>query len=144
MQQIESPDCTELATLCQQLADHARELDLNPAWPQASMDLCGKAGVYRWFHDRHWQGYQWSQRDVIRGYLALSSACLTTTFVITQRTGACQRIERSDNEELKAELLPKLVSGEIFATVGISHLTTSRQHLSRPVLRATLDESTME
>ncbi len=29
-----------------------------------------------------------------------------------------------------------MVSGEAFATVGISHLTTSRRHLSRPVLAA--------
>ncbi|MGE3777233.1 MAG: acyl-CoA dehydrogenase, partial [Pirellulaceae bacterium] len=64
-------------------------------------------------------------------------ACLTTTFVITQRTGACQRIERSGNEEIKRRLLPDLIQGKFFATVGISHLTTSRRHLSQPVLRAT-------
>src|SRR5690606_11846943 len=29
-----------------------------------------------------------------------------------------------------------LASGATFATVGISHLTTSRRHLKRPVLRA--------
>jgi alkylation response protein AidB-like acyl-CoA dehydrogenase len=34
-------------------------------------------------------------------------------------------------------LLPRLASGELFATVGISHLTTSRRHLTRPVLAAT-------
>jgi alkylation response protein AidB-like acyl-CoA dehydrogenase len=32
--------------------------------------------------------------------------------------------------------LPDLLSGRTFATVGISHLTTSRQHLAQPVLRA--------
>src|SRR5262249_6655780 len=32
-------------------------------------------------------------------------------------------------------LLPPLVSGESFATVGISHLTTSRRHLGQSVLR---------
>jgi alkylation response protein AidB-like acyl-CoA dehydrogenase len=37
---------------------------------------------------------------------------------------------------LKARLLPRLASGELFATVGISHLTTSRRHLGRPVLTA--------
>jgi alkylation response protein AidB-like acyl-CoA dehydrogenase len=34
-------------------------------------------------------------------------------------------------------LLPDLVQGATFATVGISHLTTSRRHLARPVLSAT-------
>lgn len=72
----------------------------------------------------------------MRGYLELSAACLTTTFAITQRTGACRRIEASENEALKARLLPDLCSGKSYATVGISHLTTSRRHLARPVLRA--------
>jgi alkylation response protein AidB-like acyl-CoA dehydrogenase len=73
---------------------------------------------------------------VTRGYLRLSAACLTTTFIITQRTGACMRIAGSDNEALKARLLPDLAAGKTFATVGISHLTTSRRHLAKPVLSA--------
>ena len=32
--------------------------------------------------------------------------------------------------------MPGLASGELFATVGISHLTTSRRHLAKPVLTA--------
>jgi alkylation response protein AidB-like acyl-CoA dehydrogenase len=68
--------------------------------------------------------------------LALSAACLTTTFILTQRTGACRRIEGCDNDALKQRLLPGLASGELFATVGISHLTTSRRHLAKPVLTA--------
>jgi alkylation response protein AidB-like acyl-CoA dehydrogenase len=61
---------------------------------------------------------------------------LTTTFIITQRSGACSRIAASGNHAAKEELLPRLLGGETFATVGISHLTTSRQHVGRPVLRA--------
>jgi alkylation response protein AidB-like acyl-CoA dehydrogenase len=73
---------------------------------------------------------------VIRGFMALASACLTTTFILTQRTGACRRIAHSHNERLHDRLLPGLVSGELFSTIGISHLTTSRRHLGRPVLAA--------
>jgi alkylation response protein AidB-like acyl-CoA dehydrogenase len=72
----------------------------------------------------------------VRGYFALSAACLTTTFVLTQRTGACRRIEGCANEALKQRLLPGLANGKLFATVGISHLTTSRRHLGKPVLTA--------
>ncbi len=93
-------------------------------------------GVFEWFMPRHWGGQEWSELDITRGYLRLGAACLTTAFVITQRTGACQRIAGSDNEVAKARLLGGLVSGETFATVGISHLTTSRRHLARPVLVA--------
>lgn len=71
------------------------------------------------------------------GYLKLSAACLTTTFILTQRTGACRRIAGSENAFAKDALLPDLLAGRTFATVGISHLTTSRRHLAKPVLRAT-------
>jgi alkylation response protein AidB-like acyl-CoA dehydrogenase len=98
--------------------------------------LCGEAGVYRWFMPRQWGGFEWSELDITRGYLRLGAACLTTAFIITQRSGACQRIAGSDNEAAKARLLAALTSGETFATVGISHLTTSRRHLAQPVLRA--------
>src|SRR5262249_37897989 len=74
--------------------------------------------------------------QTVRGYLALASACLTTAFILTQRTGACRRIAGCANEGLKERLLPGLASGELFATVGISHLTTSRRHLGKPVLTA--------
>jgi alkylation response protein AidB-like acyl-CoA dehydrogenase len=82
-------------------------------------------------------GQGWSEAAVVRGYLKLSAACLTTTFVITQRSGAMSRIAASENEWVRGELLPNLLSGKSFATVGISHLTTSRQHLSQPVMRVT-------
>ena len=42
----------------------------------------------------------------------------------------------SENESIKAELLPKFISGELFTTVGISHLSTSRQHLRKPAVLA--------
>ncbi|MCG8448606.1 MAG: acyl-CoA/acyl-ACP dehydrogenase [Pirellulales bacterium] len=133
---ISSPDDPALAELCEQLAKLAPELDLSGDWPTRQLELCGQYGVYEWFIEPGWGGQGWSQEDVIRGYLALSSACLTTTFILTQRTGACGRIASSKNQGLKDLLLPNLVQGNCFATVGISHLTTSRRHLSRPVLRA--------
>ena len=37
---------------------------------------------------------------------------------------------------MKSGLLPPLCRGETFATVGISHLTTSRQHLAQPAVTA--------
>ncbi|MBX3411632.1 MAG: acyl-CoA/acyl-ACP dehydrogenase [Pirellulales bacterium] len=134
--QITTPDDPALAQLCHELSAHATALDVSEAWPEHQLKLCGEYGVYRWFSGQRWGGCDWSEGDVIRGYLRLSAACLTTTFILTQRAGACRRIEASDNEALKAELLPPLVEGSAFSTVGISHLTTSRRHLGRPALVA--------
>ncbi len=70
-------------------------------------------------------------------YVWLASGCLTTAFVMTQRSAALRRIETSENEFARTKLLASIQSGNSFATVGISHLTTSRRHLSQPPLRAT-------
>ncbi|MEX0978132.1 MAG: acyl-CoA dehydrogenase family protein [Pirellulales bacterium] len=133
---VNSPDAPALERLCDRLIQLGGELDRSENWPHEQLKQCGEAGVFGWFMPRHWGGQEWSETDIIRGYLRLGAACLTTTFIITQRTGACLRIERSDNEALKERLLRPLVLGESFATVGISHLTTSRRHLAQPVLMA--------
>ena len=127
---------TAMSDLCDQLAHLASETGADLAWPVERLRRCGEYGVFEWFMPEQWGGQAWDDAAIIRGYLRLSAACLTTTFVITQRTGACRRIAACDNEPLKESLLPSLVSGDTFATVGISHLTTSRQHLAKPVLRA--------
>jgi alkylation response protein AidB-like acyl-CoA dehydrogenase len=92
--------------------------------------------VYRWFLPPTQGGLGWSEADQIRGYLRLAAADLTTTFVITQFIGACKRIASSTNPVPRERFLADLLAGNRFATVGISHLTTSSRHLNAPVLRA--------
>ena len=138
---IRDPDDPAMEELCQQLASRCRSLSTldsqgNAPWPQQQLELCGQYGVYEWFLDPSMGGQGWIDVDLVRGYLALSAACLTTTFIITQRTGACRRIEGSGNEHACQQLLPGLLTGETFSTVGLSHLTTSHRHLGRPVLHA--------
>jgi alkylation response protein AidB-like acyl-CoA dehydrogenase len=133
---ITSPNHPALAVLCNRLAELAVDLDRQPRWPAEQLRRCGEYGVYEWFIDPQWGGQGWGEEDIARGYHALAAACITTAFILTQRTGASKRIAGCDNETLKSRLLPKLATNESFATVGISHLTTSRQHLSNPALAA--------
>lgn len=100
------------------------------------MRWCAELGLFRWFIPKAYGGWGWSETQIMEGYLAISQNCLTTAFVITQWQAACRRIVASENQLLKDRLLPQMASGEKFATVGISHLTTSRQHVSQPVLMA--------
>jgi alkylation response protein AidB-like acyl-CoA dehydrogenase len=122
--------------LCQRLRKSAASLDLACIWPREQLQWCAQAGVFRWFIPEAYGGLGWSERQVLHGYLALSQSCLTTTFILTQWNAACRRIMASDNAEQRQQLLPHMASGQMFATVGISHLTTSRQHLGKPVLSA--------
>lgn len=139
---IESPDSPSLDSLCKLLSSHADRWKSPSDWPAESLAACAQAGVFRWFMPPSSGGFGWDDSDQTRGYLRLAAADLTTTFIITQFIGACRRIAGSDNSSAAERWLPSLISGDAFATVGISHLTTSRRHLGKPVLAATpLDDS---
>jgi alkylation response protein AidB-like acyl-CoA dehydrogenase len=129
--------------LLRKLADRSGALDAGQQWPVEQFALLAEAGVLGWVIPREFGGSAIGERELIGGYVQLAAACLTTTFVLTQRNGACQRIAASPNETLKAELLPRLAWGELFATVGISHLTTSRQHLRLPAVQVVDEGSTL-
>ena len=136
MPQILSPDDPALDELCAALRTRADALDIAGNWPAEQLRLCAEYGVYRWFLPEWCGGLAWSEADVLRGYWRLGAACLITTFILTQRTGACRRIADSDNRTMHERWLPGLAEGSLFATVGISHLTTSRRHLQRPAMCA--------
>ncbi len=131
----------ELASLCENLKKHAGQLVSSEQWPDQQLRWCAEAGVFKWFISNEYDGIELPYEKTVAGYVRLASVCLTTTFVITQRTGACKRILASENEGLKRDLLPPLARGDIFATVGLSHLTTSHRHVGEPVLSARRDSS---
>jgi alkylation response protein AidB-like acyl-CoA dehydrogenase len=133
---VESPYGKSLDELCQRLR---RRLGVQRGvehWPEASLGDCARSGVYRWFLPESQGGLGWTEREQTLGYLRLAEADLTTTFVITQLMGAIRRIAGAERDAVAKEWLEPLLSGERFATVGISHLTTSRRHLQSPALSA--------
>ncbi len=115
------------------LAAGARAADEDARWPAASWDWLRRAGVLRWSIPAAYGGLDLPAGELLDGYQRLAGACLTTCFILSQREGACRRIRDHGNAALREELLPGLARGRLFATVGLSHLTTSRQHL-RPSL----------
>ncbi|MGH7192848.1 MAG: acyl-CoA dehydrogenase family protein [Candidatus Saccharimonadales bacterium] len=133
---ITSPDDPLLDELCRELAARADALDATGQWPAEQLDLCRQYGVNRWFVAPEWGGTGCSEFDLMRGLLRLSAACLSTAFVLTQPLGVCRRLVAGENAELRDDLLPRLAAGEVFATVSLAHLTTSRRHVTRPVLAA--------
>jgi alkylation response protein AidB-like acyl-CoA dehydrogenase len=126
---------TEFERLCSTLRSMSGQLDQPDSWPGSQFERLAEAGVLGWVIPRQFGGSEIAPEELTRGYELLSAACLTTTFVLTQRNGACQRIAGCENDVLKDELLPGLCTGETFATVGISHLSTSGQHLRTPAVQ---------
>jgi alkylation response protein AidB-like acyl-CoA dehydrogenase len=125
------------------LSEHAADADGTTAWPEASWDALRCAGVPAWTVPTAYGGAELGPLELLAGYRQLAGACLTTCFLLSQRDAAVRRIRDSGNEELRRKLLPPLARGESFATVGLSQLTTSRQH-TRPALVGRLEGGRLE
>src|SRR5205807_10099548 len=110
------------------LVRNANHADAAPAWPAESWEAVRRAGVLRWCIPAAYGGEAREGVGLLEGYEQLASACLTTCFILSQRDAACRRLRDSDNEGLRKSLLPALAAGQSFSTVGLSQLTTSRQH----------------
>ena len=135
-QRITSPEGPEMERLCRELQGLCAEADQTGRWPEDAIRFLAESGAIEWYVPRAYGGQEWDETSLSKAYLALSEAFLSATFILTQWAGACRRIAGCENESLKERLLPGLLTGETFATVGISHLTTSRRHLARPALTA--------
>ena len=125
-----------LSQLCERLATLSASSVNGQSWPDEQLELLEQADVYRWLVPQHLGGLEWGAAQIAAAYVELASACLTTTFILTQRVAAIRRIYTSDNIPLRDRLLAGILAGNTQATVGISHLTTSRQHLGKPACRA--------
>ncbi len=110
------------------LSDHAEAADRDPAWPEASWEVGRRAGVLEWAIPTNYGGRGLDGPTLLLGYERLAAACLTTAFILSQRDAAVRRIRDSGREDLCRDLLRPLACGGRFATVGLSQLTTSRQH----------------
>jgi butyryl-CoA dehydrogenase len=123
------------------LAAHAAAADVEQSWPTASWQELCRAGVPGWCIPQEDGGQGLHGVELLEKYESLAAACLTTCFILSQRDAACRRICDSANEVLRRELLPPLASGERFATVGLSQLTTSRQHVQPTLLARTVGDA---
>ena len=110
--------------------------ELTGEWPSERLASLREFGVFRWGLPVEFGGLPVTRSQLLEGYVELSRLCLTTAFILTQRDAACHRIAASPNLELRQNLLPEHCSGRAMTTVGISHLSTSRQHWSRPSVQA--------
>jgi len=125
-----------LAALPQELRDLAAA-DPPGCWPETQWRHLIHAGAARWNIPRDFHGDGWTSLQLLHAYRDIARGSLVAAFLLTQRNAACQRIDSSPNDTARQQLLTALARNEFFATVGISHLTTSRQHLPIPSVVAT-------
>lgn len=128
-------ECPLPGAVLDRLAAGAEYADRSPDWPRASWDAIRSAGVPAWPVPEEYGGDGRSHAETLRGGEAIASACLTTSFILTQQEAAARLLLKGP-PHLKDRFLPGVAAGESFLTVGLSHLTTSRQDRG-PALRAT-------
>lgn len=118
------------------IRDRATGCDIAGKWPAEDLADLGRAGFWRWAVPVEYGGDDTTPLDLHLRYEAVASASLATALILTQRDSAIALIAAADDSPLAPELLPPMARGEIFATIGIAQLTTSRQG-GAPALRAT-------
>jgi butyryl-CoA dehydrogenase len=118
-----------------QLIHDAEDADRSADWPATSWQTLVDVGALRRSIPVEYGGAGLSPIELQEGMEEIARCCLTTAFVLSQREAAVRNLLRG-TDHLKQRYLPLMASGEAFLTVGLSQLTTSRQHLG-PALRAT-------
>jgi alkylation response protein AidB-like acyl-CoA dehydrogenase len=121
------------------LAENAEHADRLDVWPEDSWRALVAAGVPAWSVPRPFGGRGLGPVDLLRGNEALAAACLTTAFILSQRESAVRRVIANGSPEQQRRLLPALAKGDRLLTVGLSQLTTSRQHGAPSLTAAPLD-----
>ena len=121
-------------SLLKELSGLAESLETSGAWPSEQMRLLAAHGVTGWAIPREFGGSGVDSRELTIGYERLTRGCLTTTFILTQMNAAVSRIVATGTTAIQKKLLPAIAAGDLHVTVGISHLSTSRQHLSQPAV----------
>ena len=86
------------------------------------------SGVLGWSIEAAHGGSARDLTSLLNGYERIASACLTSSFILSQRESATRHLHGMADSGARHELLASLASGAGFATVGLSQLTTSRQH----------------
>lgn len=124
-----------LIALAARIARLATHYDVEGAWPEQSLQHLTNAGAWTWVIPRSAGGMELDPVSQTQAYEAVASGCMSCLLILTQRDAACELIAGGDNENLKADLLPRFARHELMTSVGISQITTSRQG-GRPALTA--------
>ena len=104
-------------------------------WRSGAFTALARHGVLAEFVPGDAGGTGAPERALVHGLVNIAQRCLTTALALSQWAAAV-RIIAGGPPSWRARL-PRLAHGAESTTVGISHLTTSRQHGPTPALVAT-------
>ena len=129
------PTGSSLAELCKEIKSvDVKTRELGP-WESGAFSKLASHGCLAGWIKKNDGGTEASETEIMRLLVSIASHCLTTALALTQWASAVRIVSRG-SQEIRMSFLPDLAAGRQFTTVGISQLSTSRQHLGRPILTA--------
>lgn len=135
----DEPDGAAVALLGAALEALAQRTASEGPWASGAWSLLAREGVLAAFVPVAHGGTAALEPALLRVQAEIAARCLTTALVLSQWAAAV-RIVAVGSADVREALLPALARGTAFTTVGISQITTSRQHVGSPVLQATHDD----
>lgn len=121
------PDDARIESLVANLTREDGPADAAESWPEGLWQLLVEAGATRWALPRDFGGQPCSRPLFVERYARLASGSLAAAFLLSQHDAAVRRLSGAASREGAQRWLHAIGSGQAFATVGISQLTTSRR-----------------
>jgi alkylation response protein AidB-like acyl-CoA dehydrogenase len=121
------PEAPRLAALTTQLAEEDGLAADRAAWPESLWGLLEQAGAPRWTLPEEFSGEACPRPVLIQRAAQLACGSLTAVFILSQHEAALRRLLAAAPIDAADRWLRAVGEDRALATVGISHLTTSRR-----------------
>jgi alkylation response protein AidB-like acyl-CoA dehydrogenase len=121
------PEEPRLANAREQLADLDCDAADREFWPEELWGVVDRLGAPRWSLPLDHGGDTSSRPLAVQRYAQLAGASLTAAFILSQHDAAVRRLAAARGTEPAESWLRRVHERGSVATVGISHLTTSRR-----------------
>lgn len=127
------PDEASVAVAVAELAAEDGAAADREDWPGALWTALDRIGAPRWTVPVEHGGAPCARSVLVQRYAQLAGGSLTAVFVLSQHDAAIRRLIAAPGESTAAHWLREVGRGRTIATVGISHLTTSRRLGARAI-----------
>jgi butyryl-CoA dehydrogenase len=121
------PDEPMLAFATAELAAKDGELAEREEWPTDLWAILDRIGAPRWTLPEDYGGTSFARPLLVQRNARLAGGSLTAVFVLSQHDAALRRLLAVPGHPTAERWLRVVGRGQAIATVGISHLTTSRR-----------------
>lgn len=107
------------------LAPKTLDVDLKAEYPEEFLRALGKIGGFRGAVLPEYGGNGLGIKHVVQVMEEVAKECLSSAFLVWCQTACARYIQMSNNAELKAKFLPRIVAGELLAGTGLSNTVKS-------------------